>query len=301
MYETTVRFNLNLKSSLQSGRYTHSRPAGSIDPQVEKATFDAFNYAISDIAFKAARRQQQTIRNQIEARLGGIAMSELSKMGRQIVRSGIGIGARSQWASGDKRELTIDGPVSRTLREIAPDRVKPMNIFTVSGPWRARTQEYLRRKAKRFGHRKWWYNTGELRQQLINPHMWIGAYGPIRVAWIPQRIETGYAKGGAVRFSTLARGKGRSYTISTGEIKMRILGRITNEMLNGPGMRAYDSRYNGLLESLPESVERKLAGRGDPYRSLIEPFLTFWINRQIPNRIYNALTNSMKPLGVTKG
>jgi hypothetical protein len=287
--ETHVRFNINLQLASRVGR-----PEATMAQAIEKKSFEAVNYVVSEIAFRAARSQQQNIRNQISSKVAGIAMTELTAMGRKIAASAIGLGPGARWPSGREAHLDLTEPANRVLRGIDPSRVRPMSIFAVTGTWRARTEEYLRRKSKRYGHRKWWLNTGELRDALRNPSMYTAAYGPIRVAWIPESFSSGRIHHSLTRVSTLARGAGRTQTITTGRVELRILGRITNQMLNKPGERSYDSRFNGLFESLPENVEKKLVGRGDPFRSIIEPFLTFYINRQIPNRIFNALTTTIK-------
>ena len=296
MADTNIRFTINLKAS-QQGRYGNSRPTGQVE-EVNKSLFNAITYAISDIAFKASKNQQRNIQNQLEVRMSGIVMGELSKMGRKIASLAIGIGPGQRHPTGGS--LEIEGPISTAFSRANPQNVGRMSLQAVTGQWRARTQEYLQRKAKKFGHRKWWLNSGELRASLINPQLYIGAYGPIRVSWEPERVETSFKTGSASRYSNLARGVGRSYTVSVGKVYMTVLGRITRQMLNEPGERSYDSRFNGLLESLPDDVEKKLANRGDPYRPVLEPFLTFYLNRQIPNRIWYELEKSMKPLGVRR-
>jgi hypothetical protein len=218
-------------------------------------------------------------------------MTQLKDMGRKIASQAIGLGPYQRHPIG---RLELEGPVSTALLKADPYVSRPMNLSTATGDWRARTKEYLARKAKKFGHRKWWVNTGDLKTQLQTPSMWIGAYGPVRVFWRPEQITTGYSQGSPLFVSNLARGVGRSYTISTGRIEMHILGRITREMLNDPDERSYDSRFNGLLGSLPDDVERKLVNRGDPYRPVIEPFLTYYLNRRIPNAIWLAIEKSVR-------
>jgi hypothetical protein len=294
--ETTVKLILNLKSSQQAGRYTNSRPQGSKE-EIEKKTFEAVNYAINDIAIKAAKSQQRNVQRQLESKMTGIVMKELSDMGRKIASSGIGLGGQARSPRGGS--LAIEGPISRAFSAISPTNISPMSIQAVTGMWRERTQEYLRRKSKKYGHRKWWINTGDLKSQLISPRLYIGAYGPIRVRWIPERIETSYKTGAALRYSNMARGVGRSYHISVGHINMTVLGRITPQMLAAPGEPAYNSKFSGLFDSMPQSVQNKLEGRWGP-RVLVEPFLTFYLNRQIPNRVFSELEKSMKPIGVSR-
>jgi hypothetical protein len=216
-------------------------------------------------------------------------------MGRKIATLAIGLGPGATGPAGG--QLTLEGDVSGALRRLNPDFTSPMAIRSVSGQWAARSQDYLRRKMKKFGHRKWWLNTGELRSAVQRPELWTGAYGPIRVAWVPKDIQHSFSEGRAVRFSNFVRGVGRTRTVTTGEIHIKVLGRITKDMLNDPGQPSYDSRFTGLLESLPESIERKLSGRTDKhYRPVIEPFLTYYLNRQIPNRVWSTLEKSIKPL-----
>lgn len=285
MADIRARFNIHLNMTGTAKGIEASKR------EVEDNSYNAVNYVIREIAFKAAANQQRNIQNQLEAKFTGIVMSELTKMGRKITTQAIGLGPGHRYPIG---RLELEGAPNRYLAAITPGLNQPMNISTVTGQWRARTEEYLRRKAKKFGHRKWWVNSGDLKNAVRTPSMWIGAYGPVRVAWHPAQIQKGFSGSSAIRISTLARGQGRSYVISTGKIEVKILGRITTSMLAQPNQHSYDSRFTGLLEYLPTAVERKLANRGNPYRPVIEPFLTYYINRQIPNSIFNALTQNIK-------
>jgi len=292
-----MRFILNLKTSPQGGRNSRSSsPTGEVNEAIEKLG----SYLLKDIAFKAAASQQRQLQNQLEAKFAGIARSELSSMARKINNLGIGLAdtyrAPTGGSSNRQSNLTLEGPVSPAMLKANPSVTEPMSIQAVSGQWRARTQEYLQRKAKKYGHRRWFLNTGQLRDALKNPQMYISAYGPIRVSWKPKKISSQFLEHGATRFSNITRGAGKSYTIQTGEIHMTVLGNITRNMLANPGERSYDSRFNGLFGRLPEDVELKLQGRGEPYRVLIEPFLTYYLNRQIPNRIFYELERSIKPI-----
>lgn len=287
-----IRFTINFKTAIKSGKGVTFK--GGTDNAVKEGFNGVQNYIFNDITFKGAKSQQRNIQNQLETKFHGIALKELAAMGRKIATQAIGLGPGARSPTGGS--LNIEGPISPILQRADPTRVQAMSIKAVTGQWRARTNEYLQRKAKKFGHRKWWLNTGELREALKNPQMYISAYGPIRVSWIPATIQSKQVIGGATRFSNFAHGVGRTYTIQTGQVRMTVLGRITQQMLNDPGQRSYDSRFTGLFDMLPENVEKKLASRGDPFRSLIEPFLTFYLNRQIPNRIWGELERSIKPL-----
>lgn len=294
---TNIRFTINLRSSTSSVTRNQIQrgdtgPIGEVNDAVNKLG----TYLLTDIAFRAARGQQRNIQNQLEAKFAGIAMRELNNMGRKIASLGTGLGPSARHPAGGR--LEIEGPVSQSFARANPSGVAPMSISAVTGQWRARTEEYLRRKAKKFGHRKWWLNTGELRNQLKSGQMYLAAYGPVRVTFTPTRVESSRVAGGAFRRSNLATGVGRTYTIQTGTVKMTVLGNITSDMLAAPGQRAYDSRMTGLFGRLPESVELKLLGRDSelPPRVLLEPFLTFYLNRQIPNRIWYELEKSMRSL-----
>jgi hypothetical protein len=292
MAETFVQLTINIRASgLRSGGSSKFGPQGN-QQEIEKKTWQAVNYAVDDIAFRAGKKQQRQISGQLESKISGIVVSELRAMGRKIARQAIGLGPGARWPSGGS--LEVEGQISNTLREMDPSRVQNMSIKAVTGIWRARTQEYLRKKSKKFGHKKWWLNTGDLRREMQNPQMYLAAYGPVRVTWIPEKVERSKADQFVTRISSFARGRGQSHNISVGKIRISILGRITADMLNGPNMPSYDSRFNGLLGALPEGVEKKLASRGNPYRPIMEPFLTFYINRQIPNRIWRTLEQSIK-------
>lgn len=282
-----VVFNLNFKSSTQDRYARSNRPEGS---EVQKAIGQAVSYSITDIAFRATAAQSRKIQNQIESKIAGITQKELSNMGQKINKLGIGLSNAQRFPLGGS--LNVEGGTASSL---SPDRKASMVIRDVTGDWRDRTQSYLRRKSKKFGHRRWWLNTGELRDVLKNPQTYTGAYGPVRVRWIPtgtEQLTSAFNK----RYSTFGRTTGYTYSFTTGNIEMSILGKITPSMLAEPGKRALNSKFSGLFDMFDAKSETKLLGRFGP-RVLVEPFLTFYINRQIPNAIMRTIEASFKIAG----
>lgn len=304
--DTRVVFNFTFKSA--PGGVGRSAGAGgpvtgrasnfataSID---DKPVYSAVNYSIQQIAFVAGKRQQTAIQRALNAKFQGIVATELGNMGRKISSTGIGLGPYSQAKFGATTlELSQNPAMAMQGFTAGPHQPVPMRVGSVSGNWRDRTTEYLNRKRRKYGHAKWWLNTGELRNALTNPGLWTSVYGPVNVRWEPQRITQDPF---IARISNLARGRGRPVSLNTprgevlsiGTIHMSIMGRITRDMLNDPGKPAFNSRFSGLFDAMPDDVEAKLTGRWGP-RVLVEPFLTFYINRQIPNRIFNAIEKSV--------
>jgi hypothetical protein len=286
---TTVIFRFDFKASPQARVSRNNNQTLSVGPE-QSPLMTAVNYVIGDIAFKATNRQEKEIQAAIRGRFAGIAHQELSKMGQKITKYGVGVGPRSRYPA---TTLQIEGAVSNVMRKFAggPHAPHAAPVRQMMPMWRDRTRGYLERKRRKYGHNKWWLNSGQLRDALRNPSLYTSSYGPVSVKWIPHK------KGNdpfTARYSTFARGRGRAITsLQVGRIELSILGRITTSMLAPPDQMAHNSARSGLFASMPEDIENKLLGRWGP-RVLVEPFLTYYINRQIPNRIFREIEKSLK-------
>jgi len=146
----------------------------------------------------------------------------------------------------------------------------------------------MKYKVRKYRTRRWFKNTGRLQDQLASIGTYRSAYGPISIRFTP----TPLASPGGV--SSLGRsGGGQSTRIMIGKLEVSPLRRINLNDLPGIGQKAsYNPR---LMNPLADSVEKKLTSRPKQgkYRPVLEPFLTYYLTRRIPNAVYRRLEDTL--------
>lgn len=247
---------------------------------VPNAASRPVDLAITNIGFMAAKNRQRKLRANIQRDFVPVVERELQNMARDVARLGVGLANPNNPPPG---VLSITGRISKYSTNTAP-----MNIGSMTGTWAVRTKSYMKRKVKKYRTRKWFKNTGRLQDQLKNVGTYRSAYGPIRVQFIPTSI-TGNT-GGTV--SSLGRsGGGQSRNIMIGRLEVTAFRRLSMSDLPMPGSQAtYNER---LMSPLADSVERKLTGKKGKYRPVIEPFMSYYMQRKIPNAVFLKLEDSL--------
>lgn len=262
-----VRLNINL--TFGKGKGDLKRPLR-----------DAIGLGIQNVGFRAAKNRQRKLQSNLQRDFAPVVERELQKMARDVARMGVGI---ANYRNPPDGTLSIDGPISSMM---AGDS-GPMTVASVTGEWAVRTKTYMKWKFKKYGTRKWFKNTGRLQDQLGKVGTYRSAYGPISIRFRPTNVN---ASSGAI--STLGRSSGgQSTNIILGTLEVKPLRRLRLGDLPGIGEKA---SYNaGLLSPLADSIERKLTGRKGKYRPVIEPFLTYYMGRKIPNAVYRRLEKTL--------
>ncbi len=297
MADRSLQFNLNL--DLRAGDNTVDIKA------VDKFSFEMDNYIINSITFVVANRQQKLLEQNIRSELGLIVDQQLREMGRKIDQFVVGIGDRTptvltrndryggrsaiRTRTGPPGSLSITGTRSQAFRGI---NMGPYTLVSGTGPWPARSPGYLARKKRQFGHTKWFENTGRLRKQLRDPSTYTQAYGPVRVSFKRASLSQPVAGQTATKMSSGVVGAA-DRRIALGELRVSVLGRITEDMLNEPGGRQPSPWKTGLFGSLDSDLEKKLLNKEDAYRPFLEVFLSFYLTRSIPNAIFRRLEEKM--------
>lgn len=246
----------------------------------KESTSEAIGMAVTEVGFNAARNRQRRLQQNLQRDFAPVVERELQKMARDVARMGVGI---ANYRNPPDGVLSIDGEIASVMRGDAA----PMAISTMTGQWATRTKPYMKWKLKKYGTRKWFQNTGELKKRLGSVGTYRSAYGPISITFKPTNIS---ASGGAV--SSLGRSRGgQSTNIILGKLEVKPLRRLRLGDLPGIGEPA--TYKAALMSPLADSVERKLTGRKGKYRPVIEPFLSFYMGRKIPNAVYRRLEASL--------
>lgn len=297
MADRSLQFNLNL--DLKQGNDT-------VDiRRVDKFLLDAENYVIENISFVVANRQQRLLQENIGSELALVVDRQLREMGRKIDQFVVGIsdrapttltrnnqyGGRSAIRSmtGPPGSLSITGTRSQAFRGV---NMGPYSLVSGTGPWPSRSPGYLARKRKNFGHTKWFESTGVLRKQLRDPSTYTRAYGPVRVSFKKNTITQPSPGQTVTKMSSGVAGSA-DRRIVLGELRVSVLGRITEDMLNEPGGKQPSPWKTGLFGSLDSQLEKKLLNREDAYRPFLEVFLSFYLTRSVPNAIFRRLEQKM--------
>lgn len=249
-----------------------------------KAKFSAndaekpISMAIQNVAFKSARNRQRNLKANIHRDFAPVVERQLQKMAADVARLGVGMGNTRNPPSG---ALSITGKVSKYTLDSSP-----MSISSMTGTWAIRTKAYMKAKFKRYRTRKWFKSTGRLQDQLGKVGTYRSAYGPMSIKFIPQSLS------GKGRVSNLGKSPGgQSENIIIGRLEVSPLRRLRLSDLPALGQQA--AYKKSLLSPLADSVERKLTGDKNKYRPVIEPFLTYYMTRKIPNAVFLKLEQSL--------
>ena len=241
---------------------------------------EALGAAVENVGFKAARNRQRRLKANLQRDFAPLVERELQDMAKKISVMAIGLANPNNPPPG---VLRIDGPISAAMA----GQAGPMTVASMTGLWAARTKPYMKWKLRKYRTRKWFKNTGELQRRLRSSGTYRSAYGPVSIKFTPTSL-TGRTSG----LSTLGRSSGgQSTNIMIGRLEVNPLRRITAGDLPGIGEVA---RYNArLMNPLADSIEKKLSGRKGKYRPVLEPFLTYYLTRRIPNAVYRKLEDSL--------
>lgn len=244
----------------------------------------ALGVAVSNVGFKAAKNRQRKLKANLHRDFAPIVERELQQMARDVARMGVGLANPNNPPPG---RLSISGKISSYMA----GRSAPMNIASMTGTWATRTKAYMRRKVKKYKTRRWFKNTGRLQSQLKSLGTYRSAYGPVSVKFTPRQVQGGSS---GARVVGLGRSPGgQSRNIQIGRLEIKPFRRLSLGDLPDIGQKADYNR--SLLSPLADSIERKLTGqpKTGKYRPVLEPFMSYYLSRKIPNAVFLKLEQSL--------
>lgn len=179
--------------------------------------------------------------------------------------------------------------------------------------WQARSPTYLRRKFHEKGHDRWFEYGGGLKRGVKNPvnrqlqnamgksATWTRAFGPISVRVTRKSKNVDQADTGSFMTTGVANTAGASIKVSIATVTVTAFGRVTSAMLpalsaGGPiDSTTPDGRDTGLVGLLPASIAYRLGGNRArvPYRPTLEPFISFFLTRSLPNAVMRRLQEGL--------
>lgn len=239
-----------------------------------------FNTIVEDVALNSADRTFKSAKASLEAGVQAEIQKEITQMARMVgqflVQPENAFGPSGTITS---KQTTISDQ-SRSL--FGRTNILYTDLSKFGAGWGSRTNEYMRRKKAAGYPGSWWLRTGDLRRQLSNENLY-KELGPIRVSF----VKTTEPLTGKIKQTSSGRKGNLSATYSVGRLEVAVMERVTLDML----ANALNGGNNGkLVPSLFK--DKKLAGkllrRGQTgYRPVLEPFLSYYLTRAIPNAVFN--------------
>lgn len=235
---------------------------------------------MQNVGFRAGRQQQELLKRNLYRDFMPIVERELQTMARDVSRMGVGLSEPNNPLPGS---LAITGRISTAML----GNSGPMTIASVTGKWAERNKTYMKSKFKRYRTRRWLQNTGKLKAELAKIGTYQSAYGPISVKFTPMKLND-------VTMFAVGRSQGNQFRyIHTGNLSVTPLRRISLSDLPGVGQKATGPN-DKLLGKFNKDTKKKLVGHAKKYRPVVEPFLTYYLNRKIPNAVYRKLEDTIR-------
>jgi hypothetical protein len=263
---------------------------------------------VEDVAFKYAKNTYGKLRAQVARQVERDVMAEFSYMAGLFKQFTIGIGPGNTAPIGTLKPAHDWSSVASGMGLLKAERAGQ------GIEWASRTKRYMAWKQKHFGHGRWFLNNNQvIPGALGSAKNWVSYFGPIEVHIKPIGAAAGsttplkgtqglnrapYQAGKYTKFLS-AEATSDAGHIRTGvaNISVAALTYITPGMLpglaNGTMRMPNDSRKTGLLAMLPAPVRERLGGRQARYRHTIEPFLTYFLTRAVPNALFLRLEHGL--------
>lgn len=290
-----------------------------------KSTGEGFaRMIVNDFALASTEEAYLQNRSSLIGSVRRVALQEVSRMALLMSNS---IGQPDKY-TGPYGEMSIKEGMSDTYQRMGfPATFKRQRSSIV---WPKRRKRYLEWKKKHGHPAKWWEMSGELAKSLNDADQFLHAWGPVNVLFTRTRNQD-KAKGGMAKSWIMSAGGGlegqssssnlqqavthggRAGRISAeyqvGKLEVIAFGRITPSMLPALRHPKMDPAYaepagniDGLAGMLqndgPGGTRNKLLGKQARRRYALEPFVSFFLTRAIPNAIWRRTERLIASSGI---
>lgn len=269
---TNLGINFRISANAQGGK--------PVRDQVNTAS-DAFARIIMrDVALRTSDRFYKSNKNKLVSVIEQDVKKEIAQMASMIGRFVI----QPEEARGPSGLLSAHAKTASDAGR-ALGYTKTYSLERFRSSWEERDTKYMRWKKLRSYGTDWWKNTGKLHKFLAKESTYLTAFGPTKVIFtkIPDKKFSESVK------MTLAPRQGRaSENYTLGRIEVITMGRITPEML--PSLASGDVNDiqptgKSLASLFPKQQGKKLMGANRD-RTVIEPFVSYFLTRAIPNAVF---------------
>lgn len=291
--------------------------AGATQRQVKAVTDRFVRVLVNEVALAASDKTYQSARRELETSLTRLLEAEVTRMAKLI-------GSRfivQDTYAGPNGDLSLDR--SQTAAK-TPGFKSYFSINSAGIKWAKRNRVYLRQKEAKGEGGNWWKKTGSLQRFLKSKSgkYYERAFGPVRVyfrknrsgSWDNEKVTSSGMRGQL------------SKTVTVGRLDVLAFGKITPKMMPGlqtmspesnpqpgPGVASLlpvnhqvvkllqkssgkvefsEKAPRGVLDRFFQSGRRKkLKGQTRPreYRPAIDPFVSFYLTRAVPNAVWRRV------------
>ena len=290
-----------------------------------KSTGEGFaRMIVNDFALASTEEAYLANRSSLVGSVRKVALAEVSRMALLMSNS---IAMPDKY-TGPYGEMSIKEGMSDTYQRMGFSPTFKRQRTSIV--WPKRRKRYLEWK-KRHGHpAKWWELSGELSKSLNDADQFLHAWGPVNVLFTRARSQD-KARGGMQKSWMMSGGGaldgqsssanlqqsithgGRAGRISAeyqvGKLEVIAFGRITPSMLPSLKHPKMDPAYaepSGNIDGLagllkddgPGGTRNKLLGKQAQRRYALEPFVSFFLTRAIPNAIWRRTERLIASSGI---
>lgn len=267
-------------------RFVFNRGQRTLDRKKWNA---ASRFVAKEIAMNMEDRYWNNMRFHIAKTVKADIRREMAHLAQEYLRLIVGISGNNEGPRGKLQ--TVSAPAYGDSN---------FSSYSMNIAWDERSLDYLNRKRKEKGHTHWFEHDHVLKRTMGKAETWFDAYGPIEVQVVR-------AKGGSLSQAEAAAAghdpadrfsgaENRKVRVQVGTIRVFAMRSITPQML--PALAtgriddwAPDGTTTGLIGRFPRDIQYGLAGNRKfvPYRHSVEPFLSFFLTRAIPNAVMRRL------------
>lgn len=279
--------------------FNHHTKTSSVGKGGSKGVENFSRYIVRQVAFAYSDGLYKKLQRDISRRIKGDIDKELAHMAKLFMSNVVGISGYNRGPTGNMTSLAPKTPGFTQSVSSAT------NIF---GGWAKRSPKYLRWRGRNDyssgGNPSWFRrNSPSVLDKLRAAGTWTGAYGGF-VVGVHRHTTFNYNDTGARAFDNARLGgtKGGAGKVGVATIRVDAMSRITPAMLPAVGGGALNDfganpRRSGLLLKLGQGVANRLGGdpQGNrvPFRPTIQPFLGFFLTRQLPNAVLGRVTQGL--------
>jgi hypothetical protein len=284
--------------------------------EVEAYTNAFARMIVDNVAYNVATYSAQQAHRTLAKSVRSVVDRELDRMAMTIGNS-ISI---TEKARGPQGKMSVAEGLSDTARK----RGWASSSYNWSRRstrirWAPRDKNYVKWKASRGFTRDWWKKSGKLSQYLSQRTTYTQSFGPVRVVFDrPKNQNKARERVGAnprITASGLTGPITREYEV--GKLRVMAMGNLTPADLpslrtenpsdakptNGAGAARWlkDTEEGGARDKLMRFPFWKGKGKSPERRFVLEPFLSFYLTRAIPNAVWRRIEQMPVTSETTRG
>lgn len=248
----------------------------------------ASRFVAKEIAMNMEDRYWKNMKFHIAKTVEADIRREMAHLAQEYLRLIVGISGNNEGPRG-------------TIKTVSNPAYGDHNFasYNMNIAWDERSIKYLRRKREDRGHTHWFEYDHVLKRTMGKAETWYKAFGPIEVQVVRKGNSLSQAEAAAAGHDPADRFSGygsERVRVQIGTIRVFAMRSITPQML--PALAtgriddwAEDGTATGLIGRFPRDIQHGLAGNRKfvPYRHSVEPFLSFFLTRAIPNAVMRRL------------